>query len=421
VGAGFESRRPKELQNKLTANKLSQNQAGGKPELCNAKRTCESSVLEFVQSDGTFNPWRKVCGFYPADVVARQRDLTDGQKRLYERAARWAGKNGCFWYSFATIADALGKSVRQVKDDMAVLEEKGLLKHVRRCRQSNIYSFLWHPMFEVQPTALQQGTLEVQDAPLKVQDDAVLKVQPTAQEFSPLLNCVPNCGKSAKLTTDDESQKPTIPASDSRFGNAGFAEQSRKPKAELAAGSGGRQTAAATSANSPEKAEDVARAYARIRINAAAIMEQHPPREFEENCMQRTYGHATADAVADFFERLWRVYRAGEKGGPNSWNWFYAAIGNEFNPAECGRSPEPVAAPRRVTQAEINRSTAAIEIPDAPDSLVMSYQCKCGAEIREYTSHVEGACTCPKRQNVKRAEFSDYVRRGMGIRSTGVG
>ena len=37
------------------------------------------------------NPWRKVCGFYPPDVVTRQRNLTEGQKRLYERAVRWAG------------------------------------------------------------------------------------------------------------------------------------------------------------------------------------------------------------------------------------------------------------------------------------------------------------------------------------------
>ena len=69
-----------------------------------------------------FNPWHRVCGFYPPDVVARQRDLTDGQKRLYERGIRWAGKNGTFWYSFPTIAKELGKSVRQVKDDMATLE-----------------------------------------------------------------------------------------------------------------------------------------------------------------------------------------------------------------------------------------------------------------------------------------------------------
>lgn len=86
------------------------------------------------RADGgqSFNPWRGACGFYPPDVVARQRDLTDGQKRLYERAVRWSGRNGTFWRSFETIAEALGKSVRQVKSDMTALERAGLMAHVRR-------------------------------------------------------------------------------------------------------------------------------------------------------------------------------------------------------------------------------------------------------------------------------------------------
>jgi hypothetical protein len=111
-----------------------------------------------------FNPWRKTCGFYPPDVVGRQRDLTDGQKRLYERAVRWAGRNGTFWYGFNAMAKALGKSVRQLKADMAVLEKKALIGHTRRRRASNKYFFLWHPIFEVQPTALQKGDLEVQES-----------------------------------------------------------------------------------------------------------------------------------------------------------------------------------------------------------------------------------------------------------------
>ena len=74
-----------------------------------------------------FNPWYKACGFYPPDFVGRQRDLTDGQKRLYERAVRWSGRNGSFWRSYETIAAALGKSVRQVKSDMATLENKGFV------------------------------------------------------------------------------------------------------------------------------------------------------------------------------------------------------------------------------------------------------------------------------------------------------
>jgi hypothetical protein len=68
-----------------------------------------------VRIGDTFNPWHKACGFYPPDVVSRQHDLTDGQKRLYERAVRWAGRNGVFWHGFEAMAKMLGKSQRQVK------------------------------------------------------------------------------------------------------------------------------------------------------------------------------------------------------------------------------------------------------------------------------------------------------------------
>src|ERR1017187_4663348 len=96
-----------------------------------------------------FEPNHETCGFYAPDIVGRQTDLTDGQKRLYERGVRWSGKNGTFWYSFERMATELGKSPRQVKRDMAKLESCGLLLHERRGRQqTNIYRFLYHPMFE---------------------------------------------------------------------------------------------------------------------------------------------------------------------------------------------------------------------------------------------------------------------------------
>jgi hypothetical protein len=185
-----------------------------------------------VRIGEAFNPWRKVCGFYPPDVVARQRDLTDGQKRLYERGVRWAGKNGTFWRSFRTIAEELGKSVRQVKDDMAKLEEKRLIEHTRRRRQSNVYRFLWHRIFEVHYAAHQDGNLEVRDSPLEVQDrvkNGPLKVQPTALESCPSLNFVKDESSSEtaapvqKLataeTTDDDaptSQRTKSPNSQDR-------------------------------------------------------------------------------------------------------------------------------------------------------------------------------------------------------------
>ena len=65
---------------------------------------------------------------------------------------------------------------------MAVLEARGLIRHTRRRRNSNVYSFLWHAMFEVRPTALQQDHPEVQDSILEVQNEVILEVQPTALE-----------------------------------------------------------------------------------------------------------------------------------------------------------------------------------------------------------------------------------------------
>ena len=101
-----------------------------------------------------FNPWRgdeqtPGCGFNPADVVGMQRHLTDGQKRLYERLVRFAGRNGDCFPSQQTLAELLGKSDRQVRSDLNALESARLIaRRSRDGRRSNTYVFLWHEMFE---------------------------------------------------------------------------------------------------------------------------------------------------------------------------------------------------------------------------------------------------------------------------------
>jgi hypothetical protein len=103
-----------------------------------------------------FDPCRERCGFYAPDIVARQRALKDGPKRLYERLVRWAGKNGECWYGVETIANALGKSERQVRYDINTLERLKLIDHRwRDGRRSNTYVFLFHHWFERQSTAAQ--------------------------------------------------------------------------------------------------------------------------------------------------------------------------------------------------------------------------------------------------------------------------
>src|SRR5262245_30213444 len=93
---------------------------------------------------------------FPPAIVGRRRDLQDGVKRLYHCLYSRAQNNnrGICWPSFRLLAEELGKSIRTIKSDMKELERLGLVSHKRRgARQSNIYSFLWHGMLDVQATA----------------------------------------------------------------------------------------------------------------------------------------------------------------------------------------------------------------------------------------------------------------------------
>ena len=93
--------------------------------------------------------------------------------------------------------------------------------------------------------------------------------------------------------------------------------------------------------------------------------------------------------------------RPGDRHGPRSWNWFFTVVGAEFSLVERGRWPEPLRSRCAISTAptdESSRGIEAIEFPDAPDALVCSYRCRCGAEIRQYLSRVVGNCTCQARR-----------------------
>jgi hypothetical protein len=349
-----------------------------------------------------FNPWHKVCGFYPPDIVGRQRDLTDGQKRLYERAVRWAGKNGVFWHGFKAMAAALGKSPRQVKDDMAALEAKGLISHVRRRRNSNVYSFLWHSIFEVQPTALQQDHSEVQDSTLEVQDKVILEVQPTALESSPLESCPLNSEKAeSKRIPGCASQEARSDASSS-VKQPHLKATNDNPKAE--------STNPAKGWTPPELAE--------VRRRIVAFWGREPSEGFEVSVMLRARG-ATAAAVSDLLERKYanQNCRPGGRLAPRNQNWFLTVMENEFAP---GHLPEAAALPRREDHVEIeviNRGIEAIELPDAPRSIVESVRCdRCGGQaLVRYTNGTTDGCQC---RNKPARDFERMrVASALGIRS----
>ena len=112
-----------------------------------------------------FNPFHEACGFFPQDVVGELRKLPDqdgrfhrishGQKRLYARLVRFAGRDGQCYPSQERLASDLGVTARQIRSDLTRLALFGLIEtesrdpqHNRdRFRRNNTYYFLWHPAF----------------------------------------------------------------------------------------------------------------------------------------------------------------------------------------------------------------------------------------------------------------------------------
>jgi hypothetical protein len=358
------------------------------------QRSTNAAARLSLEVGQPFNPWHKICGLYPPDVVGRQRDLTEGQKRLYERAVRWAGQNGVFWRGFDSMAEALGKSLRQVKDDMAVLEARNLIRHTRRRRDSNVYTFLWHAMFEVRPTALQQDHPEVQDSTLEVQDEVILEVQPTALESSPLESCRLNSEKAdSQRISGDASQKQRSAASSPVRAGLEVAKNNA-PKADWPSSSS-RDPNPREVENPPKSWTQ--RELAEVRRRIVSFWEREPEEGFEVSVMLRARG-ASAAAVCDLLDRKYANpnCRVGGRLAPRNQNWFLTVIENEFTP---GHLPEPPALPRREHEIEsemMNRATETIELPDAPRSIVESVRCdRCGGQaLVRYTDGTIDGCQC---------------------------
>lgn len=114
-----------------------------------------------------FNPWHRACGFYPQNVVCRQptKTLTQGQKLLYVRMVRYAGRDGQCFPGQEQLGADLGVSDRQVRKDLLRLEAVGLIRRRwRQSRRSNSYEFLWHQMFDSDRNHSSAQTDEMDDA-----------------------------------------------------------------------------------------------------------------------------------------------------------------------------------------------------------------------------------------------------------------
>lgn len=116
-----------------------------------------------------FDPRFEVCGFFPDDLVYRQPRavLTDGQKLLYGILLRLFRMYGQCFPSHGFLAEATGKSERQIRYDLERLEALKLILGRRRRRQSTVYEILFHEWFLERQSAASQEPGEAQTNPFK--------------------------------------------------------------------------------------------------------------------------------------------------------------------------------------------------------------------------------------------------------------
>lgn len=101
-----------------------------------------------MQANQPYNPFKYFTGIFIPEVLVQSVKLTLGAKIVFGRLARYAGASGECFPKMATLAKAVGISLRQAHRYIAELEELGLISSIRRGSTSNTYQFLWQPILE---------------------------------------------------------------------------------------------------------------------------------------------------------------------------------------------------------------------------------------------------------------------------------
>ncbi|MFB3777154.1 MAG: helix-turn-helix domain-containing protein [Bryobacteraceae bacterium] len=290
-----------------------------------------------------FNPWRGACGFYPPDLVSRQKTLTDGQKLLYARLVRYAGKDGSCFPSFRRLAEDLGKSERQVKRDMLALEQERLIGHVRRGRRlANVYEFLWHAIFEGEvtsmtphsrsegtPTALQESHGEVPGLAGEVTSTARGEVTSTSPESG------------TEETRTEESSRETVPVAE----QAPVPEQKTRP--DQTSQGNNRKTASREGA----EREAVKRA-----IEAFGLGE--PDDALIDATLKGGQGATGFQIGSYLYDRLKFVQR-NPQHAPNSMGWFPKIVTERFRSGDFLERVHPLQVLAAATPPAARRPDAA--------------------------------------------------------------
>jgi hypothetical protein len=137
---------------------------------------------------------------------------------------------------------------------------------------------------------------------------------------------------------------------------------------------------------------------AEVRDRIIAFWRREPEEKFEVSVMLRARG-ASAAAVCDLLDRKFadKNLRVGGRNAPKSQNWFLTVIENELTPGHLPESPTPVSSDQQQIDLRIlNQGIGAIELPDAPRSIVESVRCgDCdGAALVRFTDDTIEGCGC---------------------------
>jgi len=173
-----------------------------------------------------FDPRHDICGFYPTDAVDRHPGFRDGPKRVYDRLYRLASKSGKCYASAPWLAEVLGKSARQVRYDLEVLERERLIRHQRHGRNANSQDFLYHPMFEanVQSIARQETGTNMQQVARQTEGPTCNPASANVQDLSPNVQCIAAKPEKLIINPKEPEEKGKAAADD---------DEQKSPEAEF--------------------------------------------------------------------------------------------------------------------------------------------------------------------------------------------
>jgi hypothetical protein len=117
-----------------------------------------------MNKSSRFNPYKMFNGSVIPEAVCRVpvAKLSYPAKITYGRLIRYAGENGYAFPKQEKIAQEIGAETRSVKRYLKDLVVFGLIEAAQRGKKrSNVYFFLWHPIFDMKSEVPKQAPRDV--------------------------------------------------------------------------------------------------------------------------------------------------------------------------------------------------------------------------------------------------------------------